>query len=421
MDEPLYEAFYGLREQPFALSADPRFIFWSASHRRAFDDLLLGLRRREGVLLLTGETGTGKTTLCRAVIDSLGHRTFSALVLNPYMVGTEVLRVILRDFGLVSRDEIRRGSLSRADVPQLLDTLESFLRSLVPLEARAVLIVDEAQSLSSEALDQIRLLGSYEEGGQRLLQILLCGQPNLLNTLKTEPMRALNERITRRAGLTPLLAPEVEAYVRHRLAVAGGSDTVTFQPEAFGLISEYSRGLPRRINVLCDRALDEGRMRGSAVITADLLKTAARSLSTPGPPAAPVAAPPAPQPPPAAAAVEPIGEPENVPPEIPDEVPADPSLGIEEPTPVAMEFTLEQQSSGGSRGALGVVGALIVVVGLFGGYFAWSTVDENQAPPTVQGGPPADQASPAAAFGLPSADDLKALMDGHVPGDTAGS
>jgi len=281
LGEPLYEAFYGLREQPFALSTDPKFMFWSASHRRAYDDLLIGLRRREGVLLLTGETGTGKTTLSRAVIDSLGHRTFSALVLNPYMSGAEVLRVILRDFGLVSREEIRKGALAKADTPQLLDTLETFLRSLVPLDARAVVIIDEAQSLSTEALDQVRMLGAYEEDNQRLLQIVLCGQPGLHNTLKTDPMRALNERITRRTGLVPLLAPEVEAYVRHRLAVAGSTSTITFQHDALALVSEYSRGLPRRVNVLCDRALEEGRIEGTTDITATLVKRAAKSLSGP--------------------------------------------------------------------------------------------------------------------------------------------
>src|SRR5262245_15475771 len=198
MDEPLYEAFYGLREHPFALSTDPRFIFWSAAHRRAFDDLLVGLRRREGVLLLTGDTGTGKTTLCRAVIDALGHRTFSALILNPYMSDAEVLRTILREFGLVTREDIRKGAFENADVPQLLDTLESFLRSLVPLNSYAVVIIDEAQSLSARVLDQIRVLGSLEQDGRRLLQIVLVGQPSLIETLRSDSMRALADRVSRR-------------------------------------------------------------------------------------------------------------------------------------------------------------------------------------------------------------------------------
>jgi general secretion pathway protein A len=276
--EPLYEAFYGFREQPFALSTDPRFLFLSASHRRAHDELLTGLRRREGILLLTGDTGTGKTTLCRAVLDALGHRSFSALILNPYMSDAEVLRVVLRDFGLVSRDEIRRGALAKADMPQLLDTLESFLRSLLPLHSYAVLVIDEAQSLAPVVLDQIRMLGAYEQDGQRLLQIVLVGQPSLAHTLQTEPLRALNERISRRVALIALSDAEISEYIRHRLLVAGGG-AVTFSPEALSLVAELSKGVPRRVNLLCDRALEQGRVAGSSTIEADMIRRASRAIS----------------------------------------------------------------------------------------------------------------------------------------------
>ena len=282
--EPLYEAFYGLREQPFALTTDPRFLYLSDAHRTAFDELLTGLRRREGVLLLTGETGTGKTTLVRAVIDSLGHRTFSALILNPYMSGAEVLRVLLRDFALVSRDEIRGGAFANADVPQLLDTLESFLRSLIPLNSYAVVIIDEAQSLQPRVLDQIRVLGSYEQDGQRLLQIVLVGQPGLLKTIRTEAMRALNERITRRLALGPLQAHEVGPYIEHRLAIAGGRNAVSFQPEAVRAIAEFSHGLPRRVNMLCDRTLEAGRVAGETSLGPDLVARAAKALAGAPPP-----------------------------------------------------------------------------------------------------------------------------------------
>lgn len=277
--EPLYESFYGLREQPFALSTDPRFLFLGGSHRRAYDELLLGFRRREGIMLMTGETGTGKTTLCRAVIDVLGQCTFSALILNPYMSDAEVLRVVLRDFGLVSRDEIRRGALARADMPQLLDTLEGFLRSLPPLNSYAVLMVDEAQSLSPLVLDQLRMLGGYEQDGHALLQIVLVGQPALAETVKTERLRALNERVTRRVTLSPLELPEITEYIKHRLDIAGGRDAVAFRPDAVALIEELSSGLPRRINVLCDRALEEGRAAGVIAIDAGMVKRAARSIA----------------------------------------------------------------------------------------------------------------------------------------------
>ena len=275
--DPIYEAFYGLKEQPFAISTDPKFLFMSASHERALQELVTGLRRQESILLLTGETGTGKTTICRAVLGSLGDRTFSAMILNPYMSGAEMLRAILRDFGFVSRDDLRRGAFAQADVPQLLDALEGFLASIRSLDSHAVVVIDEAQSLPAEVLDQIRLLTAHERDGRRLIQVVLVGQPLLLKTLKTEPMYALTERVTRRVTLSPLPPDEVAAYVKHRLQVAGGG-ALAFSPDATDLVAELSRGLPRRVNVLCDRALQEGRIQGATTITPAMVTQAARSL-----------------------------------------------------------------------------------------------------------------------------------------------
>ena len=282
--DPIYEAFYGLREQPFAISTDPKFMFFSASHRRAYEELLNGILRDESLLLLTGETGSGKTTLCRAVIGAL-ERNVSCILHQPYMTGPEMLRLIVRDFGLVTREELRKGVLAGADVAQLLDVIETFLRTLVPIGARAIVVLDEAQSLSPTLLDEIRMLTAFEEQGRRLVQIVLCGQPMLLNTLKTEPMYALNERITRRVALSPLSNEEVDSYINHRLAIAGAEGTIAFQPDAVKLIANLSRGLPRRVNLLCDRILQEGRVDGAMTITGGLVKRAARSLA--GAPAAP--------------------------------------------------------------------------------------------------------------------------------------
>ena len=290
-DEPLYEEFYGLREQPFSLTTDPRFLYLSAGHRFAFDELLTGLRRREGLLLLTGDTGTGKTTLCRAVIDALGHRSFSALILNPYMTDTEVLRTILRDFGLVTREDIRTGAFERADAAQLLDTLEAFLRSLVPLKSYAVVIIDEAQSLAPRVLDQIRVLGSLEFDGKRLLQIMLVGQPALVETLQSDSMRALADRISRRVALAPLPSADIPSYIHHRLAIAGGKGHVSFTPDGIARVADISDGLPRRINLLCDRSLEIGRADNVAVIDAAIVSRAAKAIAGGGRPAA-VAPPP---------------------------------------------------------------------------------------------------------------------------------
>jgi general secretion pathway protein A len=277
--EPLYEVYYGLREPPFALTTDPRFFFLSASHRQAYDDLLTGLRRREGLLVLTGDTGTGKTTMCRTVIEALGHRTFASLILNPYMSDAEILRVIVRDFGLVSRDEIRQGVFAKADMPQLLDVLETFLQSLIALSSYAVILIDEAQNLSARVLDQIRVLGSYEQDGQRLLQIVLVGQPSLLTTLASEPMRATNDRVSRRVALAPLTPSEVGGYIRHRLDIAGGKAGVSFTPDATALVAALSTGLPRRVNLLCDRTLEEGRRAGTTALGVEHVRRAQQALA----------------------------------------------------------------------------------------------------------------------------------------------
>jgi type II secretory pathway predicted ATPase ExeA len=278
-DEPLYEAFFGLREQPFALTTDPRFLCMTASHKRAYQELLTGLRRREGLMVLTGDTGMGKTTICRAVIDALGPHTFHALILNPYMSDAEVVRVILRDFGLVSRDDIRKGAFGRADMPQLLDTLEQFLRSLVPLNTYAVVVIDEAQSLPARVLDQVRQLLAFEQDSQRLLQIILAGQPGLTATLKTDAMRAVDGRISRRAELTPMSPDEVESYIQHRLFVAGNRDNVTFPPESVRAVAQLTKGVPRRVNLLCDRSLEEGRLAGTTVIGPELVQRASRQVA----------------------------------------------------------------------------------------------------------------------------------------------
>lgn len=388
--DPIYEVFYGLSDQPFAITTDPKFFYLSASHQRAFSELLNGLRRREGMLLLTGDTGTGKTTLCRTVLESLGHRTFSAMILNPYMSGAEVFRIVLRDFGLVSHEELRRGALATADVPQLLDTLEGFLRSLVSLESHAVIVLDEAQSMAPQVLDQIRLLTALEQNGRRLVQVVLCGQPTLLATLKAESMLALNERITRRVTLAPLGADEVDAYIQHRLAVAGGANAVSFDAHATRLVADLAHGLPRRINVLCDRALQEGRIAGANVITSDLVKRAARSLAGVHEPE-PV--PPPPDPP------IPVTTATDVP-ELTATVSADKQIEV----PGFLTLGQPQDVAGRSRTtlvALILAGAIALGAAVYGLY-ARNVMSQAGAAPSVPEGPARDIGKPVQPLAAPS-------------------
>lgn len=277
-DDVPYERFFGLREQPFALTTDPRFHYKTASHRRAFDELRLGLDRGEGFLLLTGDTGMGKTTLSRAVIESLGGRTFSAIVTNPAVADAELLRVILRDFGVVSREEMRRGRFEKADAQHLLETLDSFLRSLAPLGARAVLVIDEAQGLSPRTLEQVRVLGNMEANGRRLLQIVLAGQRRLEATLAADDLAQLNQRVSRRVQLEPMSKDEVEQYIAHRLQIAGGEAQVGFTGDAIALVHRHARGVPRTVNLLCDRALEEARADAAPTVTAQHVKRASKAV-----------------------------------------------------------------------------------------------------------------------------------------------
>ena len=277
-DDVPYERFFGLREHPFALTTDPRFHYKTASHRHAFEELKHGLERDEGFLLLTGDTGTGKTTLCRTVIDSLGGRTFSAIITNPAVADAELLRVVLRDFGVVSREEIRRGRFESADAQHLHETLESFLRSLAPLGARAVLVVDEAQGLAPRTLEQLRMLGNIEAGGRRLIQIILSGQRRLESTLAADDMTQLTQRISRRVQLDPMSKDEVEQYIAHRLRIAGGEAQVGFTSDAIALVHRESKGIPRTVNLLCDRALEEARADGTSTVAVDHVTRSLRAI-----------------------------------------------------------------------------------------------------------------------------------------------
>ncbi len=251
----MYEDYYGFTEKPFSLTPDPKYLFKSASHANAFELLQYAVRRREGFVVITGDIGTGKTTLCRAILEQLDRKTFSALVLNPFLSEEDLLRLILQDFGVVSREEMRRGRLAGISKQELIETLNEFLLSLQPLGARALLIIDEAQNLPLQVLEQIRILSNLETDKEKLLQIVLVGQPNLKGLLRSMELRQLDQRVSIKYELMPLTPEESGAYVMHRLAIAGGGAAGLFSPAALARVHRCSGGIPRLINLVCDRAL----------------------------------------------------------------------------------------------------------------------------------------------------------------------
>jgi general secretion pathway protein A len=273
----MYEEFYGFVQPPFSLTPDPRFLYRSESHDLALQQVWQAIRRKEGFIVLTGDIGTGKTTLCRTLLEQFDQTTFTALVLNPFLSVDELLREVLISFGVVSKDALKTGRLATASKHELVRTLHDFLLSLVPLHGSAVLIIDEAQHLSADVLEEIRVLSNLETNDQKLLQVVIVGQLNILDILNQPDLRQLHQRISIRCVLKPLTREEVEAYVTHRLWVARGSTSVTFTPKAFDLVHSISGGVPRMINLVCDRALMVAcEKQSSRIDEGDVVKAAGR-------------------------------------------------------------------------------------------------------------------------------------------------
>jgi general secretion pathway protein A len=273
-----YERFYGLREKPFSLSADPRFMFRSPAHGPAFDELLAGIRRREGLIVLTGEIGTGKTTLCRSVLQQLDRRTFAAFVADPFASREDLLKTLLVDFGVISIGDLTRGRFNGASRSDLSYPLYEFLDSLVPLQAFAVVVIDEAQNLSLPLLEEIRILSELERR-EKLLQVVLVGQPELRSSLRLPQMRQVDQRVSVRCELTALDADGVAGYVHHRLKVAGlGGSRMEFSGAALEAIYRGSSGVPRLINRICDRTLHRASASQSMRIDAHFVWDAIEGL-----------------------------------------------------------------------------------------------------------------------------------------------
>jgi general secretion pathway protein A len=266
----MYCTFYGFRESPFTITPNPRFLFMSAQHREALAHLVYAVESRAGFIELTGEVGTGKTTLLRTFLtrlDAEGHRT--ALIFNPCLSSLELLASINREFGLPCESE------SRAE---LLQALNNFLLEQKAAGKSVVLVMDEAQNLAPEVLEQIRLISNLETETDKLIQIVLSGQPELLTVLGRDELRQLNQRITVRYHLLPMEFDSMRRYIDHRMELAGRFRAAEFSPGALKRIFRFSGGVPRLINIACDRALLIGYTEEDRLISAKMAAQAIAEL-----------------------------------------------------------------------------------------------------------------------------------------------
>lgn len=265
----MYCDFYGFKTPPFTITSDPQFFFESLSHREAFAALSFGIKEKKGIILLTGEVGTGKTMLCRTILNYLDPQVKVSLILNPCFSDVQLLRAIVEDFGL----QIEKKS--RLDI---MNKLNDFLIDINSKGGNAVLIIDEAQNLTNRQLEQIRLLSNLETSCEKLLQIVLVGQPELVDKLNQFRLRQIRQRIIVKHDIAPLKEDEVKSYVELRLKKAGEAD-IKFLPESYKVIYEFSKGIPRLINLLCDRTLLIGFVRERKVFDEEILKASVKEIA----------------------------------------------------------------------------------------------------------------------------------------------
>ena len=265
----MYLEYYGFKEEPFNLTPDPRFLFFTRNHREAFDHIMYGINKRKGFVELTGEVGSGKTTICRAVLAGLKRNVRTSLIFNPFLTENQLLRSILKDFGLTVKGRDRLTHI---------EALNAFLLDNLNSGDNVALIIDEAQNLSPAVLEQVRLLSNLETDQHKLLQIVLCGQPELRQRLAAPDLRQLRQRISVRYHLLPMNEMETGQYIEHRLKTAGWENGQLFADDAMRRIHSYARGIPRLINSVCDISLLAGYVESAAVINAGCVNKAIKQL-----------------------------------------------------------------------------------------------------------------------------------------------
>jgi len=265
----VYLEYYRLKEPPFSMTPDPRFLFFSPRHREALNHLLFGIRQRKGFVQLTGEVGAGKTTLCRALLEQLGPSFSTALILNPVLDADQLMKAIAMELNL---------QVKGLDRLETVAEINRFLLQQAEQGRDTVLIIDEAQDLTRELLEQVRLLSNLETDERKLLQIVLMGQPELRDRLNDHRLRQLRQRITISYHLHPLRRGEIGAYVQHRLQVSGANGAPGFTPAALWRIFNYSKGIPRLINAICDKCLLAGYVEQRDEINFRMVGRARREL-----------------------------------------------------------------------------------------------------------------------------------------------
>jgi general secretion pathway protein A len=266
----IYDEFYGFHTAPFALSPDPRFLFLSARHREALAGLLYAVEDGKGFTVLTGEVGTGKTTLVHSLLSELGSQVRTALVFNPSLSRQDLYNHLLAELNLPPEGSILAASRS----------LQTFLLKQFHDKVRVVVVLDEAHGLSEELLEEVRLLSNFETSQSKLLHVLLIGQPELKARLEQRSLRQLRQRIALRFELTPFSFDETVEYVRWRLGRAGARADV-FQSSAYPILYRYSGGMPRLLNIISDNALLTGFAREARAVGPAIVRLAVRDLELP--------------------------------------------------------------------------------------------------------------------------------------------
>lgn len=272
----MYCQYYGLKERPFNVTSDPAFFFSSKKHKEAISHLLYGVSQRKGIIVLTGEIGTGKTTICRFFLNQVSKNVKTAFILNPTFSEAQLLESIVKDFGITPRNNTKLG---------MVWELNNFLLRESEAGNNLVLIIDEAQNLKPSLLEQIRLLSNLETEKDKLLQVILVGQPELNNRLNLYDLRQLRQRIMVRYHIGPLDNDEIKLYINHRLEIAGAKNKlenngIEFSDEAIGMISRFSDGTPRLINMVCDRALLAGFVSETRQIGLNIIKKCVEELDS---------------------------------------------------------------------------------------------------------------------------------------------